>query len=560
MNKPCYFDIANQYIDSVLGGTVPACELVKEACRRQRNDLERWKDKDSPFYFDADEAARPCWFIEHLTHTKGELAGRYIHLETWQVFILTTVFGWKRRDGGNRRYRSAYIEVPRGNGKSTLLSGIGLFCLCADHEPGAEVYSFATTREQAKIVFGDAQTMAQGNAALKEAYGLQVQAHAIYVPSTHSYFQAKSAEGSTLDGLNTHLAIIDELHAHKKRDVFDVVETSLGKRRNSLMVSITTAGVDRAGICYEQRGIVTKILSGAIEDDSSFGVIYTLDKDDDWKSEEALSKANPNWGVSVRPEVIKSLQAKAIATPSAENNFKTKHLDVWCNADLSWMNMEAWVKCADPSLDDNDFEGQDCCMGLDLASKIDIAAMMRVFKKSVNGEDHYYLFGDYWLPRGAVENGANSQYQGWEYENLLHVTEGPVTDYGQIKDTIIEDCKRFNVVEVAYDPFQATQIAGELSQENVPMLEYRQTVQNMSEPMKSFQALVLAGRIHFNGDPVLTWMVSNVVCHTDAKENIYPRKETPDRKIDGVVAAIMALARAERTESKKFDLNWFLGL
>lgn len=912
MNKPCYFDIANQYIDSVLGGTVPACELVKEACRRQRNDLERWKDKDSPFYFDADEAARPCWFIEHLTHTKGELAGRYIHLETWQVFILTTVFGWKRRDGGNRRYRSAYIEVPRGNGKalaldteiptpdgfklmrdlkagdlvygtdgkachviaatdvmrgrpcyevefstgevivadakhewvtdsrydrdrlkgrnnkhigpkpsvktteeiaasvfcrgehnhrievaapvdgvchelpippyllglwlgdgatnssrftcsdkdveiierikalgypvhkvkgscawsistglkdrdsktnsfqvqlrrlgvlgnkhipnaymnapfsdrlelfqglmdtdgfiskgqgqcefvqkkreialgvytlaaslgmrptihakrafcngkdcgivyrvmfhayreipvfklkrklerlrerpvkrglqdyrqivrcdpvqsvpvrcievdspdhcylvtrgfirthnSTLLSGIGLFCLCADHEPGAEVYSFATTREQAKIVFGDAQTMAQGNAALKEAYGLQVQAHAIYVPSTHSYFQAKSAEGSTLDGLNTHLAIIDELHAHKKRDVFDVVETSLGKRRNSLMVSITTAGVDRAGICYEQRGIVTKILSGAIEDDSYFGVIYTLDKDDDWKSEEALSKANPNWGVSVRPEVIKSLQAKAIATPSAENNFKTKHLDVWCNADLSWMNMEAWMKCADPSLDDNDFEGQDCCMGLDLASKIDIAAMMRVFKKSVNGEGHYYLFGDYWLPRDAVENGANSQYQGWEYENLLHVTEGPVTDYGQIKDTIIEDCKRFNVVEVAYDPFQATQIAGELSQENVPMLEYRQTVQNMSEPMKSFQALVLAGRIHFNGDPVLTWMVSNVVCHTDAKENIYPRKETPDRKIDGVVAAIMALARAERTESKKFDLNWFLGL
>ena len=538
MKKPDYVAIAKEYMRGVLDGSVPACSFVKQAVQRQLNDLRRWGPEGGDYYFDEKEASRPCWFIENLTHTKGELAGRAIHLEPWQCFLLTTLFGWKAK-AGNRRFRSAYVEVGRGNGKSTLLSGIGLFCLCADHEPGAEVYSFATTREQAKIVFGDAQTMARGNRALQEAYGLEVTAHALYVPATNSTFQAKSAEGSTLDGLNTHLAIIDELHAHKKRDVFDVVETSLGKRRNSLMVSITTAGVDRTGICYEQRTLVTKILSGSLQDESYFGIIYTLDPDDDWKSDEALAKANPNWGVSVRPEVIRALQAKAIATPSAENNFKTKHLDVWCNADVGWMDMKAWDACADESLDESDFDGEPCWLGLDLASTSDMTAKVKIFQRKIDGASHYYLFGDYWLPRTAIERGVNSQYQGWEYLGYLHVCEGPVTDFAEIRDSILEDCGRYSVQSVAYDPFQAVQLSKELSDDGVPMVLCKQTVANLSDPMKQFQALVLDHRLHFNGDPVLTWMVSNVVCHVDVKENIYPRKDAPENKIDGVVAGIM---------------------
>lgn len=560
MKKPDYVAIAKKYMRDVADGTVPACRYVKEAVQRQADDLKRWASLDGDYHFDEKEAGRPCWFIENLTHTKGELAGRPIHLEPWQVFLLTTLFGWKAK-AGNRRFRSAYVEVPRGNGKSTLLSGIGLFCLCADHEPGAEVYSFATTREQAKIVFGDAQTMARGNKSLQEAFGLEVTAHAIVVEGTHSYFQAKSSEGSTLDGLNTHLAIIDELHAHKKRDVFDVVETSLGKRRNSLMVSITTAGVDRTGICYEQRSIVTKILSRTINDESYFGIIYTLDPEDDWKSDAALSKANPNWGVSVRPEVIRALQAKAIATPSAENNFKTKHLDVWCNADVGWMDMKAWDACAGESLDETDFDGEPCWIGLDLASTNDMTAKVKIFHRMVNSEDNYYLFGDYWLPRAAIERGKNSQYQGWEYLGYLHVNEGPVTDYALIRDSILEDCGRYEVQCVAYDPFQAVQLSKELSDDGVPMVLCKQTVANLSDPMKQFQALVLDHRLHFNGDPVLTWMVSNVVCHVDAKENIYPRKDVPENKIDGVVAGIMALSRALLKEDHQaMGLNEFLEL
>lgn len=560
MKKPDYVAIAKEYMSGVLDGSVPACSFVKQAVQRQLNDLKRWGAEGGDYYFDEKEASRPCWFIENLTHTKGELAGRAIHLEPWQCFLLTTLFGWKAK-AGNRRFRSAYVEVSRGNGKSTLLSGIGLFCLCADHEPGAEVYSFATTREQAKIVFGDAQTMARGNRALQEAYGLEVTAHALYVPATNSTFQAKSAEGSTLDGLNTHLAIIDELHAHKKRDVFDVVETSLGKRRNSLMVSITTAGVDRTGICYEQRTLVTKILSGSLQDESYFGIIYTLDPDDDWKSDEALAKANPNWGVSVRPEVIRALQAKAIATPSAENNFKTKHLDVWCNADVGWMDMKAWDACADESLDESDFDGEPCWLGLDLASTSDMTAKVKIFQRKIDGSSHYYLFGDYWLPRTAIERGVNSQYQGWEYLGYLHVCEGPVTDFAEIRDSILEDCGRYSVQSVAYDPFQAVQLSKELSDDGVLMVLCKQTVANLSDPMKQFQALVLDHRLHFNGDPVLTWMVSNVVCHVDVKENIYPRKDAPENKIDGVVAGIMALSRALlNDEHRAMDLNEFLKL
>jgi len=560
MKKPDYVAIAKEYMSGVLDGSVPAYSFVKQAVQRQLNDLKRWGAEGGDYYFDEKEASRPCWFIENLTHTKGELAGRAIHLEPWQCFLLTTLFGWKAK-AGNRRFRSAYVEVARGNGKSTLLSGIGLFCLCADHEPGAEVYSFATTREQAKIVFGDAQTMARGNRALQEAYGLEVTAHALYVPATNSTFQAKSAEGSTLDGLNTHLAIIDELHAHKKRDVFDVVETSLGKRRNSLMVSITTAGVDRTGICYEQRTLVTKILSGSLQDESYFGIIYTLDPDDDWKSDEALAKANPNWGVSVRPEVIRALQAKAIATPSAENNFKTKHLDVWCNADVGWMDMKAWDACADESLDESDFDGEPCWLGLDLASTSDMTAKVKIFQRKIDGSSHYYLFGDYWLPRTAIERGVNSQYQGWEYLGYLHVCEGPVTDFAEIRDSILEDCGRYSVQSVAYDPFQAVQLSKELSDDGVPMVLCKQTVANLSDPMKQFQALVLDHRLHFNGDPVLTWMVSNVVCHVDVKENIYPRKDAPENKIDGVVAGIMALSRALlNDEHRAMDLNEFLKL
>lgn len=546
LSKPNYFEISCRYARGVLSGRISACSLVKKACERQLDDLDRYGD-GKRFIYDAEAGDRICWFIEHLTHVKGELAGQEIKLEPWQVFILHTTFSWKTTEG-IRRFRRVYIEVPRGNGKSSLSSGVALFCLCGDREPGAEVYSFATTRDQAKIVFGDAKEMARQNPKLKRAFDLQVLATSLYVPKTNSYFQAKSAEGSTLDGLNTHLAVIDELHAHKTRAVYDVVETSLGKRRNSLMWVITTAGFDTAGICYEVRSFVKQILNKEAQDESQFGIIYGLDEGDDWTSEEALQKANPNWGVSVRPEIITSLQAKAIARPSAANNFKMKHLDVWCSAASSWMDMPAWNLCR-RSIALSDFEGFDCYMGLDLGAKNDLTAKVLVFPVEENGRLNYYVFGTYYAPRAALLKSGNSQYDGWETLGYLKVTEGAVTDFNQIEADILEDCSRFRVKSVAYDPWQATQLATRLSDNDVPMVEYRNTVQNMSDPMKWLEALVQDKRLIHEGDPALTWMMGNVVAKRDFKDNVFPRKEVYENKIDGAVSLIMALGLCVNEEN-----------
>jgi phage terminase large subunit-like protein len=555
-----YLAIAKKYARDVSIGKILACKWVKLACKRQTEDLKKYA-RSGLYEWSKEEAGRICRFIELLTHTKGELAGQRVVLEPWQIFILTTVFGWRRRADGGRRFRRVYIEVPRGSGKSTLSSGVALYCLLADHEPGAEVYSFATTRDQAKIVFGDAKVMAEHNPALRERFGLQVLANALYVSSTNSTFQAKSAEGSTLDGLNTHLAVVDELHAHKTRAVYDVVETSLGKRRSSLLWCITTAGFDTSGICYEVRTMCTKVLSRLADDETQFAIIYTIDDGDDWSSMEALEKANPNWGVSVRPEVITSLLQKAKTLPSAINNFKTKHLDVWCSARSAWLDMRAWKRCETTGLELSDFEGQPCFMGLDIGSKSDLTVKTYLFPFEEDGKDKYALFCECWLPSKAIETSTNSQYSGWVRSGYIQETDGAMTDLNVIEESIREDLSRFDVQTVTYDPWQATQIATSLSDEGAPMLECRFTVQNVSDPMKTLEALVIDGRIVHDGNPVMAWMMGNVEARIDAKDNIFPRKERHENKIDGAVAAILALRGAATYEpKKKTNLNEFFDL
>lgn len=555
-----YLAIAKKYARDVSIGKILACKWVKLACQRQTEDLKKY-GKKGLYEWSEPEAHRVCRFVELLTHTKGELAGQRVVLEPWQIFILTTVFGWRRRADGGRRFRRVYIEVPRGSGKSTLSSGVALYCLLADHEPGAEVYSFATTRDQAKIVFGDAKVMAEHNPALRERFGLQVLANALYVPSTNSTFQAKSAEGSTLDGLNTHLAVVDELHAHKTRAVYDVVETSLGKRRSSLLWCITTAGFDTSGICYEVRTMCTKVLSRLADDETQFAIIYTIDDGDDWSSMEALEKANPNWGVSVRPEVITSLLQKAKTLPSAINNFKTKHLDVWCSARSAWLDMRAWKRCETTGLELSDFEGQPCFIGLDIGSKSDLTVKTYLFPFEEDGKDKYALFCECWLPSKAIETSTNSQYSGWVRSGYIQETDGAMTDLNVIEDSIREDLSRFDVQAITYDPWQATQIATSLSDEGAPMLECRFTVQNVSDPMKTLEALVIDSRIVHDGNPVMAWMMGNVEARIDAKDNIFPRKERHENKIDGAVAAILALRGAATYEpKKKTNLNEFFDL
>lgn len=552
-----YVAEANSYINKVLSGDIPACMYVKMACERQRSDLKKANTPGFPYEFSPVLATKICLFIEHMVHVKGPLAGQNIKLEPWQCFVLTTIFGWIHKDTKKRRFKRAYIEVPRGNAKSTLSAGIGLYMLTMDGEGGAGCYSFATTREQAREVFDVAKGMMKRSPMVRNKLGVSVFEHSLVQSATSSQFMPKSAQGSTLDGLNTHFACVDELHAHKTREVYDVVETSIGKRLQPLLFAITTAGFDLSGICYELRSYVIEVLSGRAKSEEQFGIIYTIDKDDDWKSDIALEKANPNFGVSVIPETIKSLRDKAVTIASAANNFKTKHLDVWCNANSAWMDMTMLERCANPELTLDEFEGEECFIGIDLASRIDIAAMVKLFRRNIDGKTHYYAFGDYWLPRDTVESSPNSQYRGWDVTGELHVTEGASTDFEQIEAQLLEDCRRFDVVEVPYDPFQATQFSERMLQQEVPMIECRATVLQFSSPMKEIEAAVRDGRFHYNGDRVLTWMFSNVTCHQDTKENIYPRKERAENKIDGVVALIMAMNRA-MAAGEEYNLSEFL--
>lgn len=537
------------YAHGVVTGEIPACAWVRKACQRSLDDLARWDGgEDAPYRFDRALANKFARFLETLPHVKGPLGGERLRLAAWQSWLTTTVFGWvhnapgEARDG-KRRFRRVYIEVPRGNGKSALSSGVALACLTIDGEAGASCFSFGSSRDQARIVFRDAQQMARKSPQLMAALGVEVLAHTITVARTGSRFEAMASESHTLDGLSVHFGCMDEAHSYRDRGLYEVVETATAKRLQSLLWVITTAGSDRSGICYELRTFVTKVLDGLVQAEEQFGVIYTIDDDDRWQDPPAWVKANPNWAVSVQPDVIEQLAQKAIQLPSAQPGFLLKHLNVWHQGDTRWLPADAWARCGDPTLSLDDFQGQECVVALDLAARSDIAAKVYLFGRDVEGVRHHYLFGRYYLPEAALSDGRNASYAGWEIEGRLVATPGDVTDFGQIEAEVLEDASRFQVREIAYDPWQAENMAQRLQANGASVIEYRATVQNFSAPMKELAALVLQGRLHHDGCPVLAWMVSNVVCHLDAKDNIYPRKERPENKIDGVVAAIMALGR-----------------
>ena len=552
MINTTYFARAKAYAKRVMEGEEAAGKFERLFCQRFMRDLERQASEGFPFAFDEAAGARACTFIELLPHIKGQWAkpeyvegvglqhGR-IHLKDWQICIVIQLFAWKHITTGLRRFRRLYEEVARKNAKSTLAAGILLYMLAADGEPGAQCYSAATTGEQAREVFDVARNMVVRLPEFQARFGVEYGKHDITIPQTAANCKPLNAEGSTLDGLNIHCAVVDELHAHKTRAVYDVLDTATGARSQPLILMITTAGSDRSGICYEQRDYTIKVLEGTIDDHSWLGVIFTLDEGDLWHDPKVWRKANPNLGVSVQVDDLEAACRKALATPSAQANFLTKRLNIWVNSDSAWMDMMAWDRCADPALTADRVAHLPVWIGLDLASKVDVAAKVNLFYDQA--ADHYYLIPTFWLPERAIEQARNSQYDGWRRSGHLQVTDGEVIDFDQIEDAIRADMAALRVEEVDYDPHQATQLVGHMLAEGVPMVEMRPTVLNFSEPMKQLEALVLQRKITHDGNPVMTWMVSNVVCHRDAKDNIYPRKERDENKIDGPVATIMPLGR-----------------
>ena len=336
---------------------------------------------------------------------------------------------------------------------------------------------------------------------------------------------------------------MDELHAHRTRKVYDVLETATGARTQPLIWNITTAGSDRSGICYEQRTYLTKILESTAADDTYFGIIYSLDDEDSWTDPAVWAKANPNYGVSVFPDDMARLCQKALQMTSAQANFQTKRLSVWVNADQALFNMEAWNRCADRSLKEENYRDEPCWIGVDLAPRHDFCSMVKLFKRG----DDYYCFAKHYLSDIEIEESPNAQFQGWRKEGWITTNPGNVNDYGLLEDELREAAKTFQICEVPYDDYSAHQFCTRMQEEGFPMVNYGATVKNFNEPTKLLEALIKAGKIHHNGDPVLAWMMSNVIGHFDRKDNVFPVKDEHQRgnnMTDGAIALIMALARA----------------
>lgn len=554
-----YVDAALAYAKAVVAGEIVACKWTRLACQRQLDDLERPPGDDWPWVFDADRASRPCEFIELLPHIKGKWAraGRLIELEPWQCFIITTVFGWVHHQTGLRRFLEAYEEEARKNAKSTKGSGVFLYMLTADGEHGAECYTAATTRDQARIVFDDAKAMAERSPGLRTHLGLAIMQHSLTVAHTASKGAPLAAEGSTLDGLNVHFALLDELHAHKTRAVYDVIDTARGAREQSLLWTITTAGTDRSGICYERRTHVTKILENVVRDDRVFGIIYTLDDGDDPFDPAAWPKANPNYGVSVLPDDMQAAARKAEAMPSALNNFLTKRLNVWVSGESPWMDMRAWDRCGEPSLRQlGEFAGKGlrAWIGLDLAQKRDFAALCIVWesewlRKGADGVHEpvrgWNVCTRLYLNELAIQESGNAHLSGWARQGYVQVTDGDITDFDVVAEDMRQLCRDFDVQEIAFDPALSMYFAGKLIEEGLPLVEITQRAMFFTPPLLQVENLVLERKLRHDGNPVMTWMVSNLVVKVSKFNELRaPTKERPENKIDGPMAMLMALGRA----------------
>ncbi|MCG3743094.1 terminase large subunit [Vibrio cincinnatiensis] len=549
-------DQAERFAKNVLAGKIPACRYIKLACQRHFDDVAKSKKKDYPYKFDKSEAQRRIDFIELLPHTKGEWAFKrqLLTLEPWQKFGIAMTFGWKRKSDGMRRFIESYWEVNRKNGKSAVAAGIGLSCFVQDREFGAEVYSGATTEKQAWEVFRPARLMVKRTPLLADAAGIEINASNLNRPSDGARFEP--IIGNPGDGASPSCALIDEYHEHDSDNLYTTMLTGMGARKQPLMLIITTAGANIEGPCYDKRREVIEMLEGLVPSDELFGWIWTIDEEDDWKDPEVLAKANPNIGVSVYKEYLISQQQRAIKQPRFTNKFKTKHLGIWVTAKTGFFNMAQWEKLKDETLTLDQFEGQPCVLGFDLARKLDMNSMSRIFWRDIGGKRHYYSVAPkFWVPEDTVFDNDNQKlaekYQKWVNQGLMYATDGAEVDYREILEEAKEANRINPVLSSPTDPFGATNLGHQLDDEGLEPVTIVQNYTNMSDPMKEIEAAIASGRFHHDGNPIMTWCMANVIGkYLPGNDDVVrPIKQGNDNKIDGAVTLIMGVGRIMVPES-----------
>lgn len=589
-----YEEITLRYCHDAINDNLPfrkACKREKLACQRHLDDLECQHYEDYPYYFDPTAGTRRCQFTEFLHHTKGKWRGSNITLEPHQVFEQFVLFGWLKKKDGNRRFNRGFVFLPRKNGKSIDAATTGIYMGFADNEPGAEVYAGATTEAQAMCVFEPAYQMVKLNPALSEYFDLTVTGTAknptsIYKAEDMSRFMP--IVGKPGDGASPSCALVDEYHEHPTSVLYDAMDTGMGAREQPLLLVITTAGTNTASPCYEMYLEACKVLEGSLEDENMFCMIFEIDDEDNWEDFECWKKANPNYGISINEDYLLGKYNAAINNVSQRNILLTKHLNKWMNAGVAWLNMMKWNQGKDESLCIDNFKGCECWVSVDLASKIDLCAVVYLFKQTrqITNVNCPKCYGDveivdgnnvcvsgnkledgtvcnwskpvkrecvvgftrHYIPEETARKKENEQYRKWGEQGCMILTDGARTDFQRI-ETDLEEFSKFAVIkELAFDPKEASYLIQNIqSWANFECIEFTQSPALISEPMKELEAMVEANEFWHNGDPVYTWCMSNIVKKQSKSggnvKHYFPTKEIASNKIDSGVATIMALGR-----------------
>jgi len=530
--------IAEAYIDDVLAGRSIAGTWLKLACERQRRDRAR---ADWPYAWSPWHGHDVCDFIEKLPHIEGTWPTPTITLQPVQVFLLTTLFGWRTTAGG-RRFSMAYWCAARKFAKSTLAAGIALYCLTCEGENGPQVIIGATTGQQALKVFRPASEMVKRTRDLREQFTLTAWAHAITCDQNGGFVQTINAKSSTQDGWNPYLVILDELHAHLTPGLFNVIRSSLGSRANQLILIVTTAGFNIGGICYEQQGLVQKILQQVIEADHYFGVIFALDDGDDVFDERAWPKANPMLGITPTWDKMREYATEARNAPTSLGEFTTKRCNRWSGVAQAWLNLAHWDACKDSQLSIDTFVGEPCWIGGDLSDCNDLTAKVCLFRRG----DLVFAFPTFYLPEALVQKrqvSTTAHYAAWARDGWLQLTPGNTIDHDWILRDVQADGKRFDVQAIVFDRYQSAQLVNTLTKDGYLALTLMKSAPNFTPPCQELEKLILAGRLRHTGHPVFRWMASNTCVSRRIDKSLVTKKETVNspNKIDGIDATIHAI-------------------
>lgn len=536
-----------EYALNVVSGERVECVYVIGACKRFLKDFEETQKPDSKYTFDAERAERYLKLVQLFPHVKGKWETDNIVYLPWQKFIFMNIIGFRHRYNGEPRFRTAHIECPRGHGKSAMSSQAVLYYLGLDDPKGNEISCAATKTDQARIVLDSARAMAQASQKYLKATGVRVLAHKIVHEKSNSFARALSADSKSLDGLNDILCVMDELHA-VSRSLFDVISSGMSKRRDSLLLCITTAGFDNSGVGYSQSQYAKKVALGEVDDDQFFSIVYTIDDGDDIFSEDTWRKANPSYGYSVDPITLAAKAEKCKVSPSDLPNFKVKHLNIWLSEARAFYDLGKWDECYDPKLTYDFLAGKRAMIGVDLASKVDLTSFFIVARERIknpnNGEmeNHYYLWDKTYIPEKTVEESGNSLYLDSVANGYLIQTPGEAINYSKIEEDFKAVGRHVNLLSGLFDPWNAISFGQAMIQSNFNMVEFRMNTANLSEATKELDALMRQKRLHHNGSPLIRWCLGNVVAKEDAAGNVYPRKSHERLKIDPIIALIMALA------------------